>query len=157
MNSSYWLSPRTSLCAAALLSGLMLASCSTYHNSSPERVATSNPSVTYNYRNDDELIQAGQRAAEYCNQYQSVPQTDHFADDPKGGNVVVFECLPATASTASQPQFNANLTYDYRTDQELVDSARNAQLYCMNRGSRQVTSNVVAHSNGTRTVTFQCS
>jgi len=142
---------KMSVCAASVLAGLMMTSCTSLHDSSPEQVAASNPSVTYNYRNDDELIQAGQRAATYCNQYQSIPRTDSF-----GGSMVVFECVPTSAPTAPQPQFNPNLTYNYRNDQDLVDAARNAQIYCMNRGSRQVVSNIATNSDGTKTVTFQC-
>ena len=58
---------------------------------------------------------------------------------------------------ASPQQYNPNLTYNYRTDQDLLDASRNAQAYCMNSGSQQVTSNIVANKDGTRTVTFQCS
>ena len=56
----------------------------------------------------------------------------------------------------SQPQYNPNLTYNYRTDQELLDASRNVQTYCMNNGSQQVTSNIVSNTDGTRTVTFRC-
>jgi len=147
---------KINVCAASVLAGLMATSCASLHDSSPDQVAASNPSVTYNYRNDDELIQAGQRAATYCNQYQSIPRTDSFGSDPNGGSMVVFECVPTSAPTAPQPQFNPNLTYNYRNDQDLVDAARNAQIYCMNRGSRQVVSNIATNSDGTKTVTFQC-
>jgi len=51
--------------------------------------------------------------------------------------------VPTTAPVAAAPQFNPNVAYSYRTDQELLDASRNAQAYCMNNGSRQVTSNIV--------------
>jgi len=143
--------------AAVVLAGLMAASCAPQFSSSPEQVATSNPSITYKYRNDEELVQAGQRAATHCNQYQSIPRTSSFGSDPDGSRVVVFECVPASAPTAPRPAFNPNLTYNYRTDQELLDSSRNAQTYCMNNGSQQVVSNIITNANGTRTVTYQCS
>jgi hypothetical protein len=124
--------------------------------SSPQQVQASNPSVTYKYRNDQELVQANQNATTFCGGYQSVPRTARFANDPDGSRVVVFECVQAPPA-APPPQFNPNLTYSYRSDQELLDASRNAQIYCMNNGSSQVISNISTNANGTRTVTFQCS
>jgi len=51
---------------------------------------------------------------------------------------------------------NSNLTYTYRTDQELLDVSQSAQTYCFNAGSSQVASRIVSNGNGTKTVTFQC-
>ena len=152
-NSSHFLKVNV---LATVLAGLMMASCAELQPSSPEQVQTRNPSVTYKYRTDDDLIQAGQRATTYCNQYQSIPRTVSFGNDTDGEKIVVFDCVPASAPMAPRPQFNPNLTYNYRSDQELVDAARNAQIYCMNRGSQQVVSNIVTNANGTRTVTFYC-
>ena len=140
--------------AATVLAGLMLASC-VPQPSSPEQVQTSNPSVTYKYRTDQDLVQANQSAATFCDRYQSVPRTANFGNNPDGSKLVVFECVPPR--TAPPPQFNPNLTYNYRTDQELLDASRNAQIYCMNSGSQQVISNIVTNANGTKTITFQCS
>ena len=140
--------------AAAVLAGLVAAACAPLH-SSPEQVRASNPSVTYKYSSDQELVQANQRAAKFCNRYQSVPGAANFAKDSDGSQIVVFECVETPAT--SQEQYNPNLTYNYRTGQELLDASRNAQIYCMNRGSQQVTSNIVTNANGTKTVTFQCS
>jgi len=139
---------------AAVLAGLMAASCAPLH-SSPEQVQASNPSVTYKYSSDQELVQANQSAATFCNRYQSVPRATNFANDPDGSRIVVFECVQTSA--APPAQYNPNLTYNYRTDQELLDASRNAQIYCMNNGSQQVISNIVTNANGTKTVTFQCS
>lgn len=140
--------------AAAVLAGLVAAACAPLH-SSPEQVRASNPSVTYKYSSDQELVQANQRAAKFCNRYQSVPGAANFAKDPDGSRIVVFECVETSAT--SQEQYNSNLTYNYRTDQELLDASRNAQIYCMNNGSQQLISNIVTNANGTKTVTFQCS
>jgi hypothetical protein len=51
---------------------------------------------------------------------------------------------------------NPNLTYTYRTDQELVQASQTAGVYCQKYGSRPMTSTMVMNANGTRTVTFQC-
>ena len=140
--------------AAAVLAGLIVASCGPEF-SSPEEVQTSNPSVTYKYRSDQELVQANASAATFCNRYQSVPRTANFATDPDGSRLVIFECVPP--SGAPPLQYNPNLTYNYRTDQELLDASRNAQTYCMNNGSQQVISNIVTNSDGSKTITFRCS
>ena len=141
--------------SATVLTGLLAASC-TPQSSPPQQVQASNPSVTYKYRDDRELLQARQSATTFCNQYQSVPRPANFANDPDGRRVVTFDCVPA-AMAAAPPQFNPNLTYNYRTDQELLDASRNAQAYCMNSGSQEAVSSIVTNANGTRTATFRCS
>jgi methionyl-tRNA formyltransferase len=142
--------------AATVLAGLIVASCATQYTS-PQQVQANNPNVTYKYHNDQELLQVNQSAATFCNQYRAVPRPAGFMTGQDGSKVVVFECVQSTTQMASPQQYNPNLTYNYRTDQDLLDASRNAQAYCMNSGSQQVTSNIVANQDGTRTVTFQCS
>lgn len=141
--------------AAAVLAVLLAAGCVPM-SSSPQQVRASNPTVTYKYRTDQDLIQANQNAMTFCNQYRSSSRTASFSNDPDGSKVVVFECVQMSP-TAPSPQYNPNLIYNYSTDQELLDASRNAQAYCMNSGSQQVISNIVTNANGTKTVTFQCS
>ena len=148
---------KTIVRVAAALSGLMAASCAPQY-SSPQQVQASNPSVTYTYHNDQELLQVNQSAATFCNQYRSIPQATNFTTDQTGNQVVVFQCVPPTAVAEALPsQPNPNLTYTYQTDQQLLDASRNAQMYCANKGSQQVTSNIASNPDGTRTVAFQCS
>jgi hypothetical protein len=139
---------------AALLT-LLVASC-VQPSSSPEQVQSSNPSVTYKYHTDQELLQVDRSATTYCTQYRSLPQATNFAPDPNGGSDVVFECVPATTIETSQVPVNPNLTYTYENDTDLLTASRNAQSYCMNNGSSQVSSNITTNTNGTKTVTFQC-
>ena len=140
--------------AAALLA-LLVASCA-QPSTSPEQVQSSNPSVTYKYHNDQELLQVDQSAATYCSQYKGLPQATNFTPDPNGGNDVVFQCVPPTTQATSQVPVNPNLTYTFGSDTELLNDSRNAQTYCMNNGSSQVTSNITTNADGTKTVTFQC-
>jgi hypothetical protein len=142
--------------AAAVLAGLLLSSCVPQY-SSPQQVQASNPSVTYTYRSDQDLVQTNQTAATFCSRYQSVPRAANFTNNPDGSKAVIFECVPTIAPVAPSPQFNPNVAYNYRTDQELLDASRNAQIYCMNNGSPQTISNIVTNSDGSKTVTFQCS
>jgi exopolysaccharide biosynthesis predicted pyruvyltransferase EpsI len=144
---------RGNVWAVALLAAGVLASCAELP-SSPQPVQSSNPSVTYNYRTDQELLQANQNAAAYCSQYQTAPRTANITNNSDGSKAVVFECvrttLPAPAPvTPSQ-------SYTYRTDQELVQASQTAGAYCQKYGSQPMTSSMVTNPDGSRTVTFQC-
>jgi len=137
---------------------LALASCATTQRSSPVQVAASNPTVTYKYRNDDELIQANQQAMTFCDQYQALPRAQSFSLDADHRNVVVFECVASTqfaAPAARRP--DSDLAYNFRTDQELLDVSRDAQVYCLNSGAPEMSSDIAVHTNGSKTVTFHCS
>lgn len=122
---------------------------------SQQPVQSSNPSVTYSYRTDQELLQANQNATTYCGQYQTVPRTGTLTSNPDGSKTVVFECVRTSALPAPAP-VNPNLSYTYRTDQELVQASQTAGAYCLKYGSQPMTSRMVTNSDGTRTVTFQC-
>lgn len=136
---------------------LTLASCATTRSSSPVQVAASNPTVTYKYRNDDELIQANQQAMTFCDQYQALPRAQSFAVDSDRRNVVVFECISSTQFAAPARRSDSELAYNFRTDQELLDVSRDAQVYCLNSGAPEMNSDIAVHTNGSKTVTFHCS
>ena len=137
----------------ALLAAGTVAACAQLP-SSQQPVQASNPSVTYNYRTDQELLRASQNATTHCGQYQTTPRTATLTNNPDGSKTAVFECvrtdLPPPAPV------NPNLTYSYRTDQELVQASQTASAYCLRYGSQPMTSSMMANSDGTRTVTFQC-
>ncbi|TXH33568.1 MAG: hypothetical protein E6Q98_21675 [Rhodospirillaceae bacterium] len=147
----------------AMMAPLLLVGCSS-PSSPPRQVSAENPSVTYKYRGDDELLAANQKAVTFCNQYRSVPHTQDIRDSSNGEKTVTFDCMaaPATSTTMTAvpsttlPATNPNLTYTYRTDQELLNASRNAEIYCGNQGARQTTATIVTNTDGTRTVNFQC-
>ncbi len=153
MNATYHRSLRLGIGAAAALAAVMAASCASFQ--APKQTEASNPTVTYKYHNDDELVQTNQLASEYCGRYQSVPRSMKFSRDGDDA-VVVYECVSTSRSSTYQSDFNPNLSYTYRTDQELLNGSQNAQAYCANNGSSRVASNIVRNSDGSRTVTFQC-
>ena len=66
----------------------------------------------------------------------------------------VFKCV-RTAVPAPAP-VNPNLSYTYRTDQELVQASQTASAYWLRYGSQPMSSSMMANSDGTRTATFQC-
>lgn len=145
----------------AALAALMLVSCTTTPRSSaPQQVSESNPTVTYKYRNDDELIQANQRAVEFCNQHQALPQarSESFSIDEDGNKLVVFECLPGTSVVTATPlrQSNSEISYNVWTDQDMLNASRDAQIFCRNNGWPQMSSSIMRNSNNSKTVTFRC-
>lgn len=144
---------------AAVLATLLVAACAPQY-SAPQQVQSNNPSVTYKFNGDQELLQANQSATTFCNQYRSAAQTSSITASPEGGKTVIFECVPmpvvmTTAAAPAQP-FNPNPTYTYNTDQGLLDASRNAETYCMSNGSQRALSTIVTNANGTKSVTFQC-
>ena len=148
---------QVNLWIAPLLAAGALVSCSGSLPSSQQPVQASNPSVTYNYRTDEELLQANRNATVFCNQYQTVPRTGNITSNSDGSKAVVFECvrteLPAPPPSPPPPP---SLSYTYRTDQELVQASQTAGAHCARYGSQPRTSSLVNNPAGTRTVTFQC-
>ena len=137
----------------ALLAAGTLAACAQLP-SSQQPVQASNPSVTYGYRTDQELLRASQNATMYCGQYQTAPRAATITNNADGSKTAVFECVRTAALTP--PPVNPNLSYTYRTDQELVQASQTASAYCLRYGSQPMTSSMMANSDGTRTATFQC-
>jgi hypothetical protein len=148
---------RVNVWAVALLAAGAVASCAELP-SSQQPVQSANPSVTYNYRTDQELLQANQNATAYCSQYQTTPRTANITNNSDGSKAVVFECVRTAypAPYPTPPPASPNLSYTYRTDQELVQASQTAGAYCQKYGSQPMTSSMVTNPNGTRTVTFQC-
>ena len=144
------------LCATGLLACMALAGCAPQY-SSPQQVRATNPTVTYKYQNDQDLVQTSHKAAAFCTPYQSAPRQVSLSSEPDGSKIIVFECVPSTAQQVLVQPTNPNLTYSYRTDQELVDASRSAQTYCQNNGGQQVLATMGTDQNGNKVVTFQCS
>jgi hypothetical protein len=142
---------------APLLAAGTLVSCSASLPSSQQPVQASNPSVTYNYRTDEELLQANRNATVYCNQYQTVPRTGNITSNSDGSKAVIFECVrTALPAPPPSPPAPPSLSYTYRTDQELVQASQTAGAHCARYGSQPMTSSMATNADGTRTVAFQC-
>jgi hypothetical protein len=130
-----------------------LAACSQL-TSSPQPVQSTTPTVTYNYRSDQELIQANQNASTYCAQYQASPRSSSVTNNADGSKTVVFQCV--AAGLPAPAPISPNLRHTYRTDQELVQASQTASAYCQRTGTLPMTSSIVTNADGSRTVTFQC-
>ena len=140
--------------AVTLLAAGALVSCATFPSSSQQPVQSSNPSVTYNYRTDRELLQANQNATTFCSPYQTTPRTSSITTNADGSKAVHFECVRTTlpAPVPTPP----SQSYSYRTDQELVQASQTASASCPKSSSQPIASSIVTNSDGTKTVTFQC-
>lgn len=146
--------------SVALLTAGAVAACAQVPTP-PQAVQATNPTVTYNYRTDQELVTANQNATTFCNQYQTTPRTANVTSNSDGTKTVLFECVRTTAAVpAPAPTpvpVNPNvLSYSYRTDQELVQASQTASTYCAQNGALPMTSRVTTNVDGSRTVTFQC-
>ena len=137
--------------AASCALPLLLAACDSRRE--PEAIAANNPSVTYQYRGDKELLEANQKAMAYCSQYKALPRTKHIGREDDG-HTVVFECVPT--NSVAETQFNPNTPYPYRSDEELLDNSRSAARYCRAHGGENAVSSITTAPDGTRTVTYQC-
>ena len=151
MNSRWFRS--VNFWAVPLLAAGAVASCAPFP-SSQQPVQSSNPSVTYNYRTDQELLQANQNATTFCSPYQTTPRTDSITNNADGSKAVHFECVRTTLPAPAP--IPPSQTYSYRTDQELVQASQTAGAYCLQYSSQPMTSSIVTNPNGTKTVTFQC-
>ena len=155
---SSWMNVRIGIVLATVA---LASACAASSNSSPhslQQVRTTGPSVTYDYSGDEALLQAAQNAATFCRQYNSTPGPARITNNPNGGaNSVVFECGPNPPPVVVQQQAVApNLTYSYRTDEELLAASRTAEAYCANDASHGVVSNITPDTDGSKTVTFKC-
>src|SRR3546814_647301 len=114
--------PKVSTAAAVgLAAALALAAC-VPPSEEPDRIQTSNPSVTYEYQTDEQLIEARQEAAEYCSRFQAVPHAVDYDDTTTKtdlGRSVVFECVSAPPAPGVTASASPELTYIYRTDSAL--------------------------------------
>ena len=132
--------------ASVLAAAGALAACAQMTPAGPEQVSSNNPSVTYNYGTDQELLAAKQKADAFCSQYQTtVPRSGSITSNPDGTKSVSFECVPVAAP----------FTYTYHTSQELLMGSRDADAYCLKFGKRS-NATITTNPDGSKTATFQC-
>jgi hypothetical protein len=149
----------TGMRIAVALATVAVASCTSSSSHEMQQVEASNPSVTYEYLGDEELLQAQQNAVAFCSQYGAAPRaariTSGSSDD--SSNHVAFECDPSLPAAAPPQQVvGSDLTYYYGSDQELLDASRSAQAYCTDQGWQRAVPSIRTNSDGSRAVLFHC-
>ena len=142
---------------AVVLVSVFATSCSGPQPSPPQQVQATNPTFTYNYRGDEELIKASQSAEVACSKYRSSARVQGISDTADGGKSAVFECVSDTGTTVPGQSLTPGQAYPYSTDQDLLDRTRNADAYCASVGSHHAVSTITPGSEGTKNVSFQCS
>jgi hypothetical protein len=145
--------------ASVLLAVGAIGACGPMYSNGPQQVYAANPSVTYNYSTDQELLQAGDRASAFCSQYQArTLRSGTISQNPDGTNSVSFECVPVAApggTVAAAPPPAVPMTYSYTTSQQLLTASQNAEAYCLRQGKRS-TATVTTNPDGTKSASFQC-
>jgi hypothetical protein len=143
--------------AAVALAAVAVASCTSSQSESLQQVRASNPSVTYEYGGDEELLQAQQEAVAFCSQYQAAARPARITSGSNAGsNTVVFECDPNLPTTAPPEVSGSDIAYYYRSDQELLEVSRNAHTYCTDNGWQQAVPSIRTNTDGSKIVVFQC-
>jgi len=151
---THWLYAKGAV-ALAVVAVASLSACGVY-NQPPREVQASNPTVTYSYQGDQELVAANGRATTHCAQYSATPRTVNILDESDGTKSVTFECVPSGSTAMAVPRTQPNMTYTFSTDQQLVQASQSANAWCANQNRRAVTSTISPNGDGTKTVTFQC-
>lgn len=144
--------------AGAAAVAIALAACAPVRSTGPEQVHSTNPSVTYNYQTDHELLEATQQAATYCSQYQStVAKSGPITSNGDGTYSVSFECVPIAPgrAVAVAPPPARPMTYTYYNAQELLRASDQAELNCMKIG-KQSSATITTNPDGSKTATFRC-
>jgi hypothetical protein len=143
-----------------LLAGFALAACGTPREEA-RAVEISPPTVTFEYDDEQGLVDAALRAEEYCRQYDAWPTTTDTDTARDGGGSVTFVCdrdRRGTYTGAAGAAMPANPTVDftYRDEQSLIEATTQAQHYCARFGAQARSSVVTTAADGTRRVTFEC-
>jgi hypothetical protein len=158
VTGSWTLASGLFLCAAAALA----VACAAPSRPAVQ-VASSRPTVSYVYGNDQALVDALGKAEVYCAEYNAWP-TALGSDRRSDGRHITFACdQPRTVATAVAPATTVVVSpgptpvdYPYRDDQSLIDALNEAQRYCRGYNAIPRSTRVVNHADGTRTVSFAC-
>lgn len=150
---------RVAQVATVLLLGVAVVACTTSGRAVP--VQETAPTVSYDYTDDEGLIDATLQAEAYCRQFNSWPVTADMHLGARGSNTVTFVCnqeRTVTGARAQTPPLPANPTvsYTYRDERELIDATTQAQRYCADFGAYARSTTVTHRAGVGRTVVFEC-
>jgi len=164
---------KTLLLLAGLAAGAVSA-CVGPYTPPPKEIAAANPSVTYQYANEDALVAVTQKAEVYCRDFNAMPRALRFTTTPDNQKQVIFECdrtrpLAAapvittptvvavpTGSVVAMPAAIPSVSYSYRSDEGLVTATQQAETYCRQYSARPRAMNFANNRDGTTTVAFGC-
>lgn len=116
------------------------------------------PGITYQFSDDEGLVNASFKAENYCKQYNAWPRVSELNGGRHGGGEVTFSCgsqreeMPTASRTVSQPR---TMDYTYQNEENLVDATIEAQRACARMGAEAKLSETRVNGNR-RTIVFEC-
>ena len=165
------------LATVVALTAGTLAACVGPYTPPPKEIAAANPTVTYQYANEDALVEVTHKAEIYCRDFNAMPRAMRFATTPDNQRQVIFECdrgrplaaapaygtsviagpaVVAAAPVIAVPATIPSISYCYRTDEGLVTATQQAETYCRQYSARPRATNFSNNRDGTTTVAFGC-
>jgi hypothetical protein len=115
------------------------------------------PRVTYEYSDNEGLVDASFQAEIYCRQFNAWPEIEEVDHRRRGGQVT-FTCNQErermTGENRSLPR-DSSLNYAYHNQQSLIEATIEAQRYCAQYGAetRPITNGIDERE---RRVRFEC-
>ena len=142
--------------AALLCSGVFLSSCGTVDNRA-DHVRSTPPTVTYQYSDDQILVDAIFKAEEYCLQFNAWPSAASGDSSRDGEITFVCEQERGTVRTSETVEVlrEPTIRYSYHDQAELVAATSRAQRHCARFGAR-ARSVTLAEDEGKPIVVFEC-
>jgi hypothetical protein len=136
-----------------------LISCATESRPAVQ-TSSSKPTVSYEYGDDQGLLDATRKAEIFCAQYGAWPSAA-ATDSRSDSRHITFACdQPRTSSPARSTVVVAPaptlLNYPYRDDRGLIDAVNQAQRYCMEYNASARSTPVTNNVDGSRSVSFEC-
>lgn len=119
------------------------------------------PTVTYQFSNDEGLVDATIKAEAYCRDYNAWPTNAGIRTGSRGASEVTFVCdqdRGAAYTGRRPPAMPSDITvdYTYRDDGALINATTQAQRHCAQYGAEARSRTVGTAADGTRTVVFEC-
>lgn len=150
------INPVTQLSALVLVAAV-LASCGTTTGVAVP-VDQAEPSITYEYSDEEGLVNASFQAENYCKNYNAWPRVSQMERGGARGGKVTFTCgsereeFRASSRSDSQPR---RVDYIYRDEENLVDATIQAQKACARMGAEAKLAETRVNGEE-RTIIFEC-
>lgn len=150
-----WLERITRMVLAAIL--VIVVAC-THTRDGAQQVDEDNPTVTYEYSDNDGLFNASFQAEAHCRQFNAWPNIQEVNEGRRGSGEVTFACsreqsreAPRTHILPTDPVRN----YNYHDQQSLIEATMQAQRYCA-RYNAEARAVIGGLDEQRQTASFEC-
>lgn len=143
--------------ASAIIVPLALVGCGTTTGTAVP-IEEVQPGITYQFSDDEGLVNASFKAENYCKQYNAWPRVSQMNGSRHSGGEVTFTCgaqreeVATTSRTNSQPR---TVDYTYQNEENLVDATIKAQQACARMGAEAKLAETRVEGQK-RTIVFEC-